>query len=166
MCQQALQLRRAFCCMPANASRVLARAAADQDPPSVFGPGTAICVLFGRNGWCLHPGGLAKGPGLSTSSPAIIKRAIEQAWSQSVQDACTHRTGLLRLCKAVLRSRPTWKQATVARHMTVRGMDASFCSYRARAAGFPWPPHLHPSAHACHSVARRVRAHQATSVLR
>ena len=85
MCEQALQVRRAFRCMPAIASRVLASATAYQDPPSVFGPGTAICVLFGRMvGACVQmvwQG--AGGTPVSTfaQTPPLSLRATEQAVS-------------------------------------------------------------------------------------
>ena len=116
--------------MPQVADCVLEAATTDDDPLSVYGPGTALRVMFQRNGWCLHKSGLAKGPGhaffnFRSSSFTAIRLAIEHAWSQTVQDCCVHRTGLHRMrtpCplihKRVVIGKPDWQQAILARHMT------------------------------------------------
>ena len=130
MSAQAAQLRRAFDCMEPVANAVLALATSDYDFQSVYGPATALRCMFGRNGWCLHSDGLAKGPGhaffnFKTSAPSAIRLAIQSAWAHTVQEACLHRSGLLRLqppcpllSRDLLTPLPAWKQSILARHMT------------------------------------------------
>ena len=110
MCAQALQLRRTFACMPWVASEVLALATSGRDFPSVYGPSSGPGHAFFN---------------FRTSTPLSIRTAIEAAWAQTVQDRCTHRTGLARLMppcpllsRHVLSQRPAWQQLILARHMT------------------------------------------------
>ena len=129
MCQQACQLRRLFRCHPQMASAILARATADVEYQSVFGPATAIKVMFERNDWVLLESGWAKGPGhccfsFRESSPAAIRQAIEVSWSSGLQDALRHRAGLdaiavpcRSLTQQLFEGQPPWKQSLIARHV-------------------------------------------------
>ena len=108
MLLQIRQLRRMFKAMPSVAAAVLARATRPEFPKTVYGPATALRVLFDRNGWTLHANGKFSGPGnvafnVKYTAHKDVARAITRAWCITVQAACQHRYGLQHLANSMPR---------------------------------------------------------------
>ena len=129
MIQQVRQLKRAFSVMPDIALTVLRNAAEGGALNAVYGPASAMFVMFSRNDWCILPTGEFKGPGhawfsVRSSCMRAISKAILSAWAISVQAACVHRNGLHDMpvmCREGsvhnLRKFRPWEQVVLSRHM-------------------------------------------------
>ena len=89
MIKQARQLKRAFGVMPDVASTVLRLAAAGGSLNAVYGPASAMFVMFSRNDWCILPSGEFRGQVMWVFRAELFYAGNFPCYPFSVVDICS-----------------------------------------------------------------------------